>query len=213
VESKSIAILGAGNVGATLARVWAACGHSIAFGVPDPDRERVKSAIVALRGKGRAAHNEEAVQSASVVALCVPWPAAEEAIRTSGDLRGKVLIDCTNPLSPDLKGLVVGTTTSAAELVAGWARGARTVKAFNTIGAVNFGNAQFGPQRADGFYCGDDAPAKTVARELIESAGFDPVDVGPLRNARLLEPLAMLWIDLAVNQRQGANHAFKLLRR
>jgi predicted dinucleotide-binding enzyme len=213
MEPKSIAILGAGNVGAALARVWAACGHSIAFGVPDPESGKVKSATATLKGKARAAHNQEAVQSASVVALCVPWPAAEEAIRTSGNLTGKILIDCTNPLSPDLKGLVVGITTSAGEQVAGWARGASIVKAFNTIGAVNFGNAQFGPQRADGFYCGDDAPAKAVARELIESAGFDPVDVGPLRNARLLEPLAMLWIDLAVNQRQGANHAFKLLRR
>jgi hypothetical protein len=54
---------------------------------------------------------------------------------------------------------------------------------------------------------------KSTVRELIENGGLDPVDVGPLKNARLLEPLAMLWIDLAVNQRQGINHAFKLLRR
>jgi predicted dinucleotide-binding enzyme len=112
-----------------------------------------------------------------------------------------------------LKGLTIGTTASAGEQVAAWATGARVVKAFNTIGAANFGNARFGAQRADGFYCGDDAVSKSAVRELIEAAGFDPVDVGPLRQARWLEPLAMLWIDLAVNQRQGANHAFKLLRR
>ncbi|MGH9455635.1 MAG: NADPH-dependent F420 reductase, partial [Terriglobia bacterium] len=110
-------------------------------------------------------------------------------------------------------GLTVGLTTSAAELVASWAPGAKVVKAFNTVGAAVFGNAQFGPQRADGFYCGDDAGAKSVVTHLIEQAGLEPVDVGALVNARLLEPLAMLWIDLAVNQRQGPNHAFKLLRR
>jgi hypothetical protein len=116
-------------------------------------------------------------------------------------------------LAPDLKGLVVGLTTSGAEQIAAWAPNARVVKAFNTIGAMNFGNARFGDSLADGFYCGDDGAAKTVARGLIEDAGFHPVDVGPLTNARLLEPLALLWIDLAVNQKQGANHAFKLLRR
>jgi predicted dinucleotide-binding enzyme len=100
-NSIPIAILGAGNVGAALARVWAACGHSIAFGVQDPVSEKVTAAIAALKGKGRAAHNEEAVQSATVVALCVPWPAAEQAIRTYGNLTG---IDSTNPVSPDLRG-------------------------------------------------------------------------------------------------------------
>ena len=192
-QSLKIAILGAGNVGGALGRLWTAKGHAVKFGKRDS--------------------NAEAVSSAAVVALCVPWPAAEEAVKSSGDLSGKVLIDCTNPLSPDLKGLVVGTTTSAAEQVSEWAKGARVVKAFNTMGAPLFGNAQFGAQKADGYYCGNDSAAKDIVRGLIEDAGLDPVDVGPLVNARLLEPLAMLWIDLAVNQKQGINHGFKLLRR
>ncbi|MGH9432803.1 MAG: NADPH-dependent F420 reductase [Terriglobia bacterium] len=208
-----IAVLGAGNVGGALGRLWAAAGHEVTFGVPDPRGERVAAAVAALQGRGRAAGVAEAAAPAEVVALCVPWTAAEAAIRTSGSLSGKVVIDCMNPLSADLKGLTVGTTTSAAELVAGWAKGAKVVKAFNTIGAFNFGNAQYGSQRADGFYCGDDAAAKTVVKDLVDQAGLDPVDVGPLTNARWLEALAMLWIDLAVNQRLGANHAFKLLRR
>jgi 8-hydroxy-5-deazaflavin:NADPH oxidoreductase len=213
MEEYSVAILGAGNVGGGLARVWAKAGHRITFGLPDPQTEKARAAATAIGSGTRTATNKDAVASAQIVALCVPWPQAEEAIRSSGSLAGKVLIDCTNPLSSDLKGLTVGTTTSAGEMVAAWAVGARVVKAFNTIGAINFGNTQFGAQRADGFYCGDDAGSKAIVRELIEVAGFDPVDVGPLRHARLLEPLAMLWIDLAVNQRQGTNHAFKLLRR
>lgn len=189
-----VGILGAGNVGGTLGRLWSAKGHDVAFGK-------------------RGASNAEAASVAQVVVLTVPWPAVQEAIRDCGDLAGKILVDCTNPLAPDLKGLTVGLTTSAGEQVAAWAPGAKVVKAFNTIGAMNFGNANFGGVAADGFYCGDDPAAKSVVKGLISDAGMNPVDVGPLRNARLLEPLAMLWIDLAVNQKQGANHAFKLLRR
>lgn len=209
----SIAVLGAGNVGGALARVWSAAGYNVTFGLPNPQSEKTKAALAALGGKARAASNKEAAAPAQFVALCVPWPAAQDAIRACGNLGGKILIDCTNPLKSDLQGLSIGTTTSAGEQVSAWAPGAVVVKAFNTIGAADFGNAQFGSQRADGFYCGDDAASKESVRELIDAAGLDPVDAGPLRNARWLEAIAMLWIDLAVNQRQGANHAFKLLRR
>jgi len=193
MSSKKIAVIGAGNVGGALARIWSAAGHEVKVG-----------------GRGK---NQAATAGAEIVALCVPWQAAEDAVRTSGDLSGAIIIDCTNPLLPDLSGLALGTTTSAAEQISVWAAGARVVKAFNTIGAACYGNAQFGAQRADGFYCGDDASAKNSVRELIADVGLDPADVGPLRNARYLEALAMLWIDLAVNQKQGPNHGFKLLRR
>jgi predicted dinucleotide-binding enzyme len=204
-EKWKIAVLGAGKVGGALGRLWSAKGHDVVYGVPDPQSPK-------LAGK-RAATNEQAAAGAHVIALCVPWASAEAALQACGDLDGKIVIDATNPLAPGLTGLTVGTQTSAAEMVAGWARGAQVVKAFNTIGAIRFGDAQFGGQRADGYYCGGDAAAKEIVKGLVEDAGLDPVDVGPLTNARYLEPLAMLWIDLAVNQRQGPNHAFKLLRR
>jgi 8-hydroxy-5-deazaflavin:NADPH oxidoreductase len=203
-----IAVLGAGNVGGALGRIWLSKGHQITFGVPDP--QKTKRDVVA---GAKVTRNKEAVAQSEVVALSVPWQVAQEAIRDSGDLRDKILIDCTNPLASDLKSLVLGTTTSAAETIATWARTSRVVKAFNTIGAANYGNAQFGTQGADGFYCGDDQDAKNIVKPLIEDVGLNPVDVGPLRNARALEPLALLWIDLAVSQGQGPNHAFKLLRR
>ena len=208
-----IGILGAGNVGGALARVWTNRGHEVKLGVPDAQNERTQKTVASLGGAVRAGTNADAGAFGEVVALTVPWPAAKQAIESSGNLTGKVLIDCTNPLSNDLKRLLVGLTTSAAEQVAGWARGARVVKAFNTIGAGNLGRADFSGLTADGFYCGDDTTAKELAKALIADAGLNPVDVGPLRNARLLEPLAMLWIDLAVNQGWGINHAFKLLRR
>jgi 8-hydroxy-5-deazaflavin:NADPH oxidoreductase len=203
-----IAVLGAGNVGGALGRIWLSKGHQVTFGVPDPQKKKRK-----LIDGAKITTNKEAVAQCEVVVLSVPWPAVQDAIRSSGELQDKVLIDCTNPLAPDLKSLVLGTTTSAAETIATWARTSRVVKAFNTIGAANYGNAQFGGQRADGFYCGDDQSAKGVVKPLIDDIGLNPVDVGPLRNARALESIALLWIDLAVNQGQGPNHAFKLLRR
>lgn len=207
-QALRIAVLGAGNVGGGLGRIWLSKGHKVIFGVPDPQKSKRE-----IGAGAEFATNQDAVAKSDIVVLSVPWAAAHEAIRSSGAMDNKVVIDCTNPLAPDLKGLVIGTTVSAAEMVASWAPSSRVVKAFNTIGAANYGNAQFGSQRADGFYCGDHQDAKNVAKQLVEEIGLEPVDVGPLKNARLLEPLAMLWIDLAVNQRQGSNHAFKLLRR
>jgi predicted dinucleotide-binding enzyme len=207
-----IAVVGAGNVGGALGRLWSDKGHEVRFAVPDANSPKVKQLLESIRSRAQAASNDEAAQASEVVVLAVPWPAAEKAIRDCGDLRSKVLIDCTNPLRADLSGLVLGHTTSAAEQVAAWS-GAKVVKAFNTLGAGLYGQAEFDGSRADGFYCGDDATAKATAKGLISDIGLSPVDVGPLRNARLLEPMAMLWIDLAINQGWGARHAFKLLRR
>ena len=70
--------------------------------------------------------------------LTTLWGAAEQAIANAGDLTGKIVVDCTNPIGAD--GLLVGTTTSAGESVAGWATGASVVKAFNTTGSDNMAN-------------------------------------------------------------------------
>ena len=123
------------------------------------------------------------------------------------------MIDCTNPLQPDLSGLSVGHTSSGAEAVARWAKGARVVKTLNSTGAGNMANPVYGGERATMFVCGDDAAAKTTAGELVSALGFDVVDAGPLAQARTLEPLAMLWISLAVHRGLGPNIAFRLMRR
>jgi predicted dinucleotide-binding enzyme len=95
-----------------------------------------------------------------------------------------------------MRGLVIGHTTFAAEEVAKWATGARVVKAFNNIKANCFENTKLGPVTATAFICGDDADAKKVVTGLAHDVGFEAVDTGPLTQARLLEPLVMLWISL-----------------
>ena len=86
------------------------------------------------------------------------------------------------------------------------------VKIFNTIGYNVMANPSFGSVPATLLYCGDDGDAKSVARDLAAAIGFDPVDAGPLRQARVLEPFALLWISLAFGG-QGREIAFRLMRR
>jgi hypothetical protein len=207
-----IAIIGAGHVAGSLAKQWAGQGHDIVFGVRDPKNPKVHDLLDSIGAHARAEDVAEAAAVGEVVVLATPWSAAQDAIRAAGDISGKILIDCTNPLLPDVSGLSIGRTTSAAEEIAGWASGARVVKAFNTIGAERMLHPQFGSQAASLFICGDDEMAKSVVAGLAEEIGFDVIDAGPLTVARLLEPLAMLWIHLAYKQGLGPNIAFKLLR-
>jgi len=209
-----IGIIGAGNVGGTLGRAWAQKGHEVMFGVRQPKTGKVQTLLEQAGGGAKAGTVAEAAAFGSVVTLATPWPATREALRTAGDLAGKVLLDCTNPLKADFSGLEVGHTTSGAEQVALWAKGARVVKIFNSTGFENMANPKYGKGAAvTMFFAGDDAAAKGIAAQLAREIGFEPVDAGPLGNARLLEPLAMLWIHLAFAQKQGTGIAFKLLRR
>lgn len=208
-----IGIVGAGNVGGTLGRLWAGQGHDVMFGVRDVQSPKVQALLQATGSKARAGSVAEAAAFGEVVFLAVPWSAAKDAVRASGDLGGRTLVDCTNPLLPGLAGLSVGHTTSGAEEIARWAVGAKVMKAFNTTGVETMANPQFGAQQASMFVCGDDAGAKSAVMELGEEIGFDMIDAGPLVNARLLEPLAMLWIYLAVRQGMGRDIALKLLQR
>ncbi|HLG87274.1 MAG TPA: NADPH-dependent F420 reductase [Alphaproteobacteria bacterium] len=209
-----IGIIGAGNVGGALGKLWAGKGHEIVFGVPDPQADKVAALLRSIDRNSRAGTVSEAAAFGEVVVFATPWQATHDAVRSAGDLDGKVVIDCTNPLMPDLSGLVIGTNNSAGEEVARWAEGAKVVKAFNTIGAANFGTPQFGAESASMFIAGNDADAKATVARLAAELGFDVVDAGPLTAARWLEALGILWIHLAFKQGLGpAGHAFKLLRR
>jgi NADPH-dependent F420 reductase len=209
-----IGILGAGNMGGTLGRLWAELGHEVFFGLRDAESVKAQRAFSAVgddAGWGTAA---EAAEFGDVVLIAVPWEATQEVLSSiAPTLKGKALIDCTNPIKPDLSGLAVGHTTSAAEEIARWAPGARVVKAFNTVGAGTLHDAKYGDHSASMFVCGDDEAAKKLVTQLADEIGFEVIDAGPLIEARYLEPLAMLWIHLAIRGKFGSKIAVKLLRR
>src|SRR5579863_7789016 len=174
-----IGILGAGNVGGALGESWARHGHEVFFGVRNPEAADVLALLKRCGARGRAEMPADAVRSGDVIVNALPWPATK-AVLESLDLAGKVLLDCTNPLKPDLSGLEVGTTTSGGELVASWAPGAKVVKIFNTTGFANMANPVYDGKSITMTYCGDDAGAKRTAA-LVRI--IDPTDAGPLSNA------------------------------
>ncbi len=209
----NIAVIGTGNVGRTLGTRWARAGHRVVFGSRHPESQKIQQLLADVGDNACADAPDEAVVASDVVVLATPWDATEDAVRNAGDLTGKIVVDCTNPLRPDLSGLSLGHDTSAAEQVAAWATGAHVVKAFNTTGTGNMAAPRYGEAALTMFVCGDDAGARAKVAALAEDLGFEAADAGPLRAARYLEPLAMLWIHLAYAQGFGPDFGFKLLRR
>ena len=205
-----IGIIGAGDVGGTLGKSWRQRKHDVMFGVRNLQSQNVQR--LAQMDKSLTFGNiNDAVAFGDVILFAIPWTSIEETVR-GRNLSGKIVIDPTNPLTPDLRQLAFDDS-SVAERIANLAKGAKVVKAFNTIGAQTLNNSIFGSNRADLFLCGDDTPSKRVVGELAADIGFDVVDIGSLANARMLENLALLWIELALRQELGPNIAFKLLRR
>ncbi len=208
-----IAVLGTGRVGGTLGRRWAQRGHQVVFGSRDPHAEKVVKLLAQSGANATATTLHEAAAESDIVVYAAPWPVARSILGQVGSLAFKIFIDCTNPLTADFTGLDLGHSTSAAERFAEWAPGARVVKSFNNVSAAIMANPIFGDQRATMFYCGDDADAKSVVRDLAAELDFDPVDAGPLKIARYLEPFAMLYIQLAVKEGWGSNCAFRIMKR
>src|SRR5262245_25442850 len=211
-----IAVLGAGNVGGTLGRRWAQAENDVTFGVRNPAEAKVQALVHEIGPNAKVASVAEAASRAAIVVLTVPWESAKDALLAAGNLKGKIVVDATNPLimTPEglQEGLVIGHTTSAAEQIAHWAVGAHVVKAFNTTGWQNMTDPLYGAQHLTMLLCGDHAESKTVVAVLAKQLEFEPVDVGPLRSARYLEALAMLWIDMAMFQGFGTNFGFQLVK-
>ncbi|HEX3284188.1 MAG TPA: NAD(P)-binding domain-containing protein [Mycobacterium sp.] len=199
-----IGIIGAGNVGRALGGAWRT-RHDVTFGVRSPGDPKYADL------GAPAATNADAAANSDVVVLCTPWQGTEQAVSACGDLSGKIVIDCTNPLTPDFSALEVGHTTSGAEKVAAWAPGARVCKAMNQIGAPMMDHPQLSIAPVM-FICVDDDDAKDITGRLVTELGFETVDAGDLTLARLLEPYALIWIHLALRRGFGTNWAFGLLR-
>lgn len=207
-----IAVIGTGNVGRALGTNWASKGHNVIFGSRDPHSEKVREILAAAGPNAGAAGLAEAGAAAEVIVLATPWNTNQQVVESLGDVAGKIIVDATNPIGPGFQ-LAVGTTTSGAEQLADWAQGARVVKAFNTTGWENMADPIYNGEPATMFICGDDAEAKTVVSGLAADLGFDVADTGPLSTARYVEPLAMVWIHLAIVQKQGRQIAFKIIKR
>lgn len=210
----NIAVIGTGNVGRALGARLSLGGHRVVFGTRDPESEKVRTLLAEVNGDVGAGSSAAAVEESEVVILATPWAVTREAVESLGDLHGKILVDCTNPLKPNLDGLEVERGLSGGELVAQWAEGARVVKALNTTGAGNMADPALDEDhRLAILVCGDDAEAKELVAELIGELGFSAVDAGPLNRSGLLENMALLWILLAYQQGLGTDFGFAIVTR
>jgi NADPH-dependent F420 reductase len=207
-----IGIIGSGNMGGALAKLWADKGHNILITSTSPEQtEAVAESIGKNVATGSTA---EAVSYGDVVVFAFPYESLSDVISKGGSFKDKTVIDLINPLTPDIKGLLIGFTTSAAEEIEKLIPDAKIVKAFNTISApvIKSGNIKFNGTVPDVYFCGNDKAAKAVVESLIQDIGFEAVDSGPLTNARYLEPISEFIIQLAILG-LGDDIGVKVLRR
>jgi predicted dinucleotide-binding enzyme len=199
-----IAIFGNGQVGQALAQALRRAGRSLVFGLRNPGADAPDELSLA-----------DAAAGAGICILAVPFGAVADVIRAAQGFAGKVVIDATNPLAfgADGLGLTLGFNTSGGEAIQRLAPEAKVFKTFNQTGFENI--ADVGPYvaRPVMFVAGDDAAAKPAVLRLVADAGFEAVDAGDLVRSRLLEPLAMLWIELARKRGQGPDFSFSLQRK
>lgn len=187
-----ITIIGTGNMGSGLASALVAAGHDISIGARDP----VKAvALAETLGHGVVGTDiATASKLSDVVILALPFGAIAEVITQIGEVAGKVLVDISNPISPDYKELIIGHTTSAAEEIQKLAPQARVVKAFNTIFAQLLAPESRQGRAVQVFIAGDDEAAKSLVSNLVESIHFAAMEAGPLANSRYLEPVGEMNI-------------------
>jgi NADPH-dependent F420 reductase len=206
-----LGVIGSGNIGKSIGTWASKLGYDVIFSARDINHAK-KAATEA--GNNAQAGSVRDAASADIILFAVPYNSVMEVldeIRTS--IGGKVLIDATNPLSPDYSSLSLGFDTSAAEEIQKTIPEAKVVKAFNSIFASIFASrtTELGGKKIACFYASDDDKARSQVAELITKMGFDAIDSGPLRNARLLEPLALLNINLGYGMGHGTNIGFAFL--
>lgn len=209
--ASQIAIIGAGKGGNALAAGWIRAGHDVTFGIRNA--EAPPSGGPAGAGFASVA---TASQVAEALVLFVPWPAVPDALAVAGDLGGKILTDCSSPLRMGVSRLKleIGHSRSGGERVATLAPGASAFKTLNQTGFSNMEHTgAFAPVRALMYVAGDDAARKPTVLALVSDLGFEAIDAGPLTVARLLEPMAMLWIHITVNRGAPMSQAFALTHR
>jgi NADPH-dependent F420 reductase len=204
-----VAVLGAGKLGSALVERLVQAGVDVRFGVRDP-------AAAARQLTGGAAdvdavRPDDAAAEAAIVLLAVPAVAAIEAVGAAGNLQGKILVDCTNPVRRD-NGPVWAAPPegSVAQALAAAFPGVTVIKGFNHFGADVVRSPELASGAVDAFFAGDNQEAKSSIIDLARRMGFRPHDAGPLRNAALLENLAILWIHLATVGGFGRTFGFRI---
>ena len=210
-----IGILGSGLMGSKLGTIFARAGHDVVFSYARSEQKLKRLARDAGKG-ARAGTPREAAEDADVLLLAVHWSRVNDVLRQAGDLSGKVIVTCSLPMNKDDTRLAIAHTSSGAEALARKVRNADVVSAFGTVPSEVLFDVFAGKRRRRHrpslLFCGDAARAKRVAMRLIRDVGFEPVDAGPLRIARYLEPFTLAIAQLAYEGDDGPAIAYRIER-
>jgi predicted dinucleotide-binding enzyme len=209
-----VGILGSGLMGGKLGTIFARAGHEVVFSYARSN-DKLKKLVRHAQGNARAGTPVEAAKEADALLLAMHWSRIDDVLKQVRDLSRKVIVTCCLPMDSANTKLIIGTTTSGAEELARKVPSSKVVCAFNTVPSeVLFGvfEARSKKPRPSLVYCGDDQSAKDVAAKLIDDAGFDAADVGPLRIARYTEPFALLVGEIAYNRQGGPEIAYRFAR-
>ena len=206
---KTVAILGSGVVGITLAQGFEKHGYPVVMGTKNPGKK--------IDWKGELVSFADAARQASILVLAVKGTVAEDVVKTiAPHAAGKTVIDATNPIAeaPPQKGVLGFFTTfdnSLMERLQRLAPQANFVKAFNSVGSALMVNPKLKGGPPTMFICGNSDQAKKEVASILQAFGWDSEDMGPAEAARAIEPLCILWCIPGFAKNQWT-HAFKLLR-
>ena len=208
-----VGVIGSAVVGQTLAQGFSKHGYDVRIGSRTP----AKLADFTARSGVAAGTFQDVAAWADIVVLAVKGTVAEDAVRAAGEgnLRGKVVIDTTNPIAeaPPVDGVLQFFTTPNSSLLEHLQKvfpSIRFVKAFSSVGAARMVNPGFAAGTPTMFYCGDDAEAKKTVATILDQFGWEGLDLGTAVAARAIEPLCQLWCIPGFRQNTWT-HAFKVL--
>lgn len=209
-ESYSIAVIGTGNMGGALGQQLTGVGHTVIYGSRDPSSEKVKKLVAATGGDAFATTQQEAAQKSQIIILAVPWSAVESIIPKLGDISGKIVIDITTGDRQGTDGYPeLAVETSTSELIQGWAPTARVVKTPFSGAATVRDPLRHGEPTVT-YIAADDRDAKEIVARLAIQLQFFPLDAGPLRMARTIDHLGLLYLTPMM---QGRHHTWTTLPR
>lgn len=198
-----IAVLGAGNIGGTLGRKWAAAGNHVSFGVRDPQGPKAQAVKADLGERVKIGSVADALAAGDVVLVAVPSGTVDELVQThAAQFDSKIIIDATNRVGNPIPNSIATFQRHAPH--------APVFRAFNIYGWENFANPSYQGAQADLFYTGPDGEARQTVEHLIEAIGLHPLRVGDNDKAGLVDALLPLWFTLS-QQGRGRHFAFKML--
>ena len=202
--SVKIAVLGSGNIGATLGAKWLAAGHQVIFGVRDASSAKARSALAKAGTNARADTIANAMRLGNVIVITVPSNAVEETVAGHGAaLNGKIVIDTTNRFGAPVVNNIAPIAAAAPQ--------AKIYRAFNSLGWENFAEPVIDGEQVDMFYCGPEGESQAVVERLIADIGLRPIRVGGIEATPLVDSVGSLWMTLVFGQHKGRHMAFRVL--